>query len=111
MLENILYWFQIISAGIIIILVLLQPSKGSDLGTMAGGSSSGGNKAYVDPVTKITGGILLSFIALSFSVTYVENQNKKSSVFESINLSEELNKAKSEVSITDILNEKGDNNE
>lgn len=80
MLNNILDYIQIIVALIVIFLVVLQPSKGSDLGSMAGGSSSGGNKVYVDPMTKFTGFLILTLIFSSFFVTYIEKESRSSSV-------------------------------
>lgn len=78
MISEIVYWLQIVAAVVIIVFVVLQPSKGSDLGSMAGGSTSNGNKTFVDPLTKITGFILALFMALSFFVSYIEVQNRKS---------------------------------
>lgn len=70
MLIEIFYWLQIISAFLILVLVVLQPSKGSDLGSMAGGSSSNGNKSFIDPLTKITGAILIAYLSFSFLVSW-----------------------------------------
>ena len=80
MFNNFLDYFQIIVAILVIFLVILQPSKGSDLGSMAGGNSSNGNKTYVDPLTKITGFLVLSLIFSSFFVNYIEKEARMSSV-------------------------------
>lgn len=95
MLENIFFWLQIIFAILIIIFVVMQPSKGSDLGSIAGGSSNNSNKAYIDPITKFTGFLLLGFLAFSFFVTYVDNDKKTSSVLQSVNLEEIIKDEKS----------------
>jgi len=80
MLSNIVFWIQLITAIMIVVLVVLQPSKGSDLGSMAGGSNSTNNKAYVDPLTKVTGVILLTFVISSFFVTYLDNEKQNTSI-------------------------------
>ncbi len=83
MLNDIVDVIQGASAFIIILLVLFQPSKGSDLGSMAGGSNASGNKTYIDPLTKITGVIMMVFILSSFLVTYLDNETQNSSVISS----------------------------
>lgn len=83
MLSSIVFWIQIISAILIIGLVVLQPSKGSDLGSMAGGANASSNKAYVDPLTKATGVILLIFVFSSFFVTYLDNKDQTTSLMSS----------------------------
>lgn len=80
MLSNIVVWIQIFSAILIVGLVVLQPSKGSDLGSMAGGTNSTSSKSYVDPLTKFTGIILLTFIISSFFVTYLDNEEQTTSI-------------------------------
>lgn len=80
MLSNIVIWIQILSAILIVGLVVLQPSKGSDLGSMAGGTNSTATKSYVDPLTKFTGFILLTFIISSFFVTYLDNEEQTTSI-------------------------------
>ncbi len=70
MISDIFYWLQIIAAILIIIVVVMQPNKGDSLGSMAGGTSSSGNKSFVDPMTKFTGFVLISFMILSFLVSW-----------------------------------------
>jgi len=69
-ISDIFYWLQIIAAILIIIVVVMQPNKGDSLGSMAGGTSSSGNKSFVDPMTKFTGFVLISFMILSFLVSW-----------------------------------------
>lgn len=76
-MSEIVYWLQIVAAVIMIVFVVLQPSKGSDLGSMAGGSTSNGNKSFIDPLTKITGFLLACFMVFSFFVSYLDVQDKK----------------------------------
>ncbi len=70
MISDIFYWLQIIAAILIIAVVIMQPNKGDSLGSMAGGTSSNGNKSFIDPMTKLTGFVLLSFMFLSFLVSW-----------------------------------------
>lgn len=70
MISDIFYWLQIIAAILIIVVVVMQPNKGDSLGSMAGGTSSNGNKSFVDPMTKFTGFVLVSFMLLSFLVSW-----------------------------------------
>lgn len=76
MIENIIYWLQIIAAVLMVVFVVLQPSKGSDLGSMAGGTTSNGNKSFIDPLTKVTAFLLAGFMSLSFMVSYLDVQEK-----------------------------------
>lgn len=76
MIENIIYWLQIIAAVLMVVFVVLQPSKGSDLGSMAGGSTSNGNKTFIDPLTKMTALLLAGFMSLSFLVSYLDVKEK-----------------------------------
>ena len=107
MLSNIVLWFQIISSFLIIILVVLQPSKGSDLGSMAGGSNSSSNKTYVEPITKFTGFLILGFLVTSFFVTYLDNKEQTSSLI----TSSYVDSNTQEVVLTEKLNSEGSNND
>lgn len=80
MISEIVYWLQVIVATLMIVFVVLQPSKGSDLGSMAGGSTSNGNKSFVDPLTKLTGFLLAAFMTFSFFVSYIDVQEKTSNI-------------------------------
>jgi len=80
MLIDVVYFIQVISAFVLILLVVAQPSKGSGLGSMGGGNNANSNKTYVDNLTKITGYILLTFIISSFFVTYLNNSEQTTSL-------------------------------
>lgn len=70
MISEIFYWLQIIATFLMIIFVVMQPSKGSDLGSIAGGSDSNGGKTHIDPATKITGILLICFMSFSFLISW-----------------------------------------
>lgn len=81
MLDNILLWIQISSAIAVIILVVMQPAKGSDLGSLAGGTDSSSSRSYIDPLTKVTALLVVIFILSSFFITYFDNKNQTESIF------------------------------
>lgn len=81
MLDNILLWIQISSAIAVIVLVVMQPAKGSDLGSLAGGTDSSSSRSYIDPLTKATALLVVTFILSSFFITYFDNKNQTESIF------------------------------
>lgn len=94
MYSEIFYWLQIVAAIIIILFVVIQPSKGSDLGSMSGGTNATGNKGFIDPMTKATGVVLVLYMFFSFMVSW-------SSIH--------LDKTENEANVTTIIQEeKGD---
>lgn len=75
MINEILYWLQLIAAICLLVIVVVNDTKGSGLGSLSGGSSSSGNGGYVDFMTKITGFLLLAFFFLSFFVSYADKNS------------------------------------
>lgn len=75
MISDIFYWLQVVAAFLMIVFVVLQPSKGSDLGSIAGGGSSNGGKTHIDPATKFTGILLITFMLFSFLISWYSIHN------------------------------------
>ena len=73
-MENLLIFFYIIISITLILLVLLQQGKGSDIGSAFGGGSSNamfGSTGPSNPLTKITAIVSAIFLILSLSITYI----------------------------------------
>ena len=73
-MENLLIFFYIAISIILILLVLLQQGKGSDIGSAFGGGSSNamfGSTGPSNPLTKITAIVSAIFLVLSLSITYL----------------------------------------
>ena len=84
-MENLLIFFYIIVSITLILLVLLQQGKGSDIGSAFGGGSSNamfGSSSPSNPLTKITAIVSAIFLILSLSITYIS----RSSVAEDIDV-------------------------
>ncbi len=84
-ISEIFYWLQVVAAFLMIIFVVLQPSKGSDLGSIAGGGSSNGGKTHIDPATKFTGILLICFMAFSFLISWYSIHDGKAPEKEAFN--------------------------
>ena len=73
-MENLLIFFYIMISISLILLVLLQQGKGSDIGSAFGGGSSNamfGSSGPSNPLTKVTAIVSAIFLILSLFITYV----------------------------------------
>ena len=73
-MENLLIFFYILISISLILLVLLQQGKGSDIGSAFGGGSSNamfGSTGTSNPLTKVTAIVSAIFLFLSLSITYI----------------------------------------
>mgnify|MGYP001167676418 CR=1 len=73
-MENLLIFFYIVISITLILLVLLQQGKGSDIGSAFGGGSSNamfGSSSPSNPLTKVTAIVSAIFLVLSLSITYI----------------------------------------
>jgi len=73
-MENLLIFFYIIISITLILLVLLQQGKGSDIGSAFGGGSSNamfGSSGPSNPLTKVTAIVSAIFLVLSLFITYI----------------------------------------
>ena len=73
-MENLLIFFYIVVSITLILLVLLQQGKGSDIGSAFGGGSSNamfGSSSPSNPLTKVTAIVSAIFLVLSLSITYI----------------------------------------
>ena len=79
-MENLLIFFYIIISITLILLVLLQQGKGSDIGSAFGGGSSNamfGSSSPSNPLTKITAIVSAIFLILSLSITYISRNSSE----------------------------------
>ena len=77
-MENLLIFFYIVISIALILLVLLQQGKGSDIGSAFGGGSSNamfGSSSPSNPLTKVTAVVSAIFLILSLSITYISRNS------------------------------------
>lgn len=77
-MENLLIFFYIMISISLILLVLLQQGKGSDIGSAFGGGSSNamfGSSGPSNPLTKVTAIVSAIFLILSLSITYISRNS------------------------------------
>tara|TARA_B100000427_G_scaffold102093_1_gene84289 strand:- start:186 stop:491 length:306 start_codon:yes stop_codon:yes gene_type:complete len=77
-MENLLIFFYIVISISLILLVLLQQGKGSDIGSAFGGGSSNamfGSSGPTNPLTKVTAIVSAIFLILSLSITYISRNS------------------------------------
>ena len=77
-MENLLIFFYIVISIALILLVLLQQGKGSDIGSAFGGGSGNamfGSSGPSNPLTKVTAIISAIFLVLSLSITYISRHS------------------------------------
>ena len=77
-MENLLIFFYILISISLILIILLQQGKGSDIGSAFGAGSS--NTMFVassssNPLTKVTAVLAAIFLILSLSITYISRSN------------------------------------
>ena len=86
-MENLLIFFYILISISLILIILLQQGKGSDIGSAFGGGSSNtmfGSSSTSNPLTKVTAVLAAIFLILSLSITYLSrsNLNQESPILE-----------------------------
>ena len=72
-MQTFLIFLYILSAVLLVILVLLQQGKGSDIGSAFGGGSGNtmfGPNSSLSPLAKVTAILSLIFLVLSFYLTF-----------------------------------------
>ena len=77
-MENLLICFYILISISLILIILLQQGKGSDIGSAFGGGSSNtmfGSSSTSNPLTKVTAVLAAIFLILSLSITYLSRSN------------------------------------
>ena len=84
-MENLLIFFYILISVSLVLIILLQQGKGSDIGSAFGAGSSNtmfGTSSSSKPLTKVTAVLAAVFLILSLSITYISRSslNQESSV-------------------------------
>ena len=77
-MENLLIFFYIIVSISLILIILLQQGKGSDIGSAFGAGSSNtmfGSSTSSNPLTKVTAFLAAIFLILSLSITYISRSS------------------------------------
>ena len=77
-MENLLIFFYILISISLILIILLQQGKGSDIGTAFGAGSSNtmfGSSSSSNPLTKVTAVLAAIFLILSLSITYISRSS------------------------------------
>ena len=77
-MENLLIFFYILISISLILIILLQQGKGSDIGSAFGAGSSNtmfGSSSSSNPLTKVTSIIAAIFLILSLSITYISRSS------------------------------------
>ena len=72
-MQTFLIFLYILSAILLVILVLLQQGKGSDIGSAFGGGTGNtmfGPNSSLSPLAKVTAILSLIFLVLSFYLTF-----------------------------------------
>ena len=88
-MENLLIFFYILVSLSLVLIILLQQGKGSDIGSAFGAGSSNtmfGSTSTSNRLTKVTAVLAAIFLILSLSITYISrtstNQNAEIIEFE-----------------------------
>ena len=77
-MENLLIFFYILISISLILIILLQQGKGSDIGSAFGAGSSNtmfGSSSSSNPLTKVTAILAALFLILSLSITYISRSS------------------------------------
>ena len=77
-MENLLIFFYILISISLILIILLQQGKGSDIGSAFGAGSSNtmfGSSSSSNPLTKVTAILAGIFLILSLSITYISRSS------------------------------------
>jgi len=84
-MENLLIFFYILISVSLVLIILLQQGKGSDIGSAFGAGSSNtmfGTSSSSNPLIKVTAVLAAVFLILSLSITYLSRSslNQESSI-------------------------------
>ncbi len=77
-MENLLIFFYILISISLILIILLQQGKGSDIGSAFGAGSSNtmfGSSSSPNPLTRVTAFLAAIFLILSLSITYISRSS------------------------------------
>ena len=77
-MENLLIFFYILISISLVLIILLQQGKGSDIGSAFGAGSSNtmfGSSNTSNPLTKVTAFLAAVFLILSLSITYISRSD------------------------------------
>jgi preprotein translocase subunit SecG len=77
-MENLLIFFYILISISLILIILLQQGKGSDIGSAFGAGSSNtmfGSSTSSNPLTKVTAILAAIFLILSLFITYLSRSS------------------------------------
>ena len=77
-MENLLIFFYILISVSLVLIILLQQGKGSDIGSAFGAGSSNtmfGSSSSSNPLTKVTAVLAAVFLILSLSITYISRSS------------------------------------
>ena len=77
-MENLLIFFYILISISLILIILLQQGRGSDIGSAFGAGSSNtmfGSSTSSNPLTKVTAILATIFLILSLSITYISRSS------------------------------------
>ena len=77
-MENLLIFFYILISISLILIILLQQGKGSDIGSAFGAGSSNtmfGSSSSSNPLTRVTALLAAIFLILSLSITYISRSS------------------------------------
>tara|TARA_Y100001970_G_scaffold226510_1_gene280101 strand:- start:54 stop:359 length:306 start_codon:yes stop_codon:yes gene_type:complete len=91
-MENLLIFFYIVISISLILLVLLQQGKGSDIGSAFGGGSSNamfGSTGPSNPLVKVTAIVSAIFLVLSLFITYISRNSTEGNLDDDIQVIEE----------------------
>ena len=72
-MENLLIFIYVLVAVGLVLIILLQQGKGSDIGSAFGGGSSNtmfGSSSNTNPLTKFTAILAAIFLIMSLAITY-----------------------------------------
>ena len=72
-MENLLIFIYVLVAVGLVLIILLQQGKGSDIGSAFGGGSSNtmfGSSSNAIPLTKVTAVLAAIFLIMSLAITY-----------------------------------------
>ena len=83
-MENLLIFFYILISVSLVLIILLQQGKGSDIGSAFGAGSGNtmfGSSSNSNPLTKVTALLAAVFLILSLSITYISRSNLAQEVY------------------------------
>jgi preprotein translocase subunit SecG len=84
-MENLLIFIYILISVVLVLTVLLQQGKGSDIGSAFGAGSSNamfGSSSSGSPLTKVTAVLSAAFLILSLTITWQSRDSGQGILFE-----------------------------